>query len=169
MEKIYTLQNWEHDRDFRAEAGQEITEEVYNRMLECMPPLSLPREKAEQALHDYSIPVHGGFLMGEPHSTSPKSGKPLYLAFGMHDYGKGKHFFYLGLSVREKELDGTFYYFDCMNADVNRFFKASDFVNDDEAITFGANYEATVYKCTMQHGALVKREMLYDPWACMDN
>lgn len=164
---VYTMEKWQQDRSFSAEPGQEITEDVYNEMLNCMPPKTLPRGKAEQALQDYRIPVHAGFLMGEPHSAS-KDGQ-LYLAFGMNDYGKGKHYYYLGLSLPAKVLHGTYYYFDCLNAFVNDgLFKESEFADDAEAISTGANYEATVYKYEYKHGERVSSKVLYDPWACFD-
>ena len=95
---IYTLKQWETDRNFKAQPGQEITEAVYEEMLNCAPPLKLPREKVRQALQDYKITVYAGFLMGEPHS-SDRNGQ-YFLAFGAN----GKRFYYLGLSlpIREK-------------------------------------------------------------------
>ena len=166
---IYTKESWELDGSFSAEAGQEISAEVYNDMLNCMPPLSLPRATAEHALSVLKIPVHAGFLMGEPHSND--SAGQLYLAFGMNDYGKGKHYYYLGLSHEEKRTPAGFYYcFDCLNAFVsNRLFKASAFENDQEAIDFGANYEATVYKLEFNAaGEKVSSALLYDPYDCFN-
>jgi hypothetical protein len=70
--ELYTMEQWKADRTFKAEPGQEIAADVYEQMLNCMPPKTLPQEKARQALQDYKIPVHAGFLMGEPHSASPE-------------------------------------------------------------------------------------------------
>lgn len=155
---VYTMEKWQQDRSFSAEPGQEITEDVYNEMFNCMPPKTLPQGKAEQALQDYHIPVHAGFLMGASK-----------LAFGMNDYGKGKHYYYLGLSLPAKVLHGTYYYFDCLNAFVNDgLFQESEFADDAEAINTGANYEATVYKYEYRHGERVSSKVLYDPWACFD-
>lgn len=165
---IYTKADWEKDRTFNAEAGQEISEEIYNDMLNCMPPENLPRSKAEQALQDYSIPVHAGFLMGEPHSCN-KDGDQLYLAFGMNDYGKGKHYYYLGLSIKAPELHGKYYYFDCLNAVVNKYFLVSAFKDDNDAIKTAADYEATLYKYEFRHGERVSSAVLYDPWDCFNN
>lgn len=95
--KVYTMATWERDGVFKADPGQEITEDIYKQMLNCMPPKALPRKKVDQVLQDYNVPVHAGFLMGEPHSSNAKG--LLYLAFGMNDCGKGKHFYYLGLSA----------------------------------------------------------------------
>ena len=91
--ELYTMEQWKADRTFKAEPGQEITEDIYEEMLNCMPPRTLPREKARQALQDYKIPVNAGFLMGEPHSSDQRG--QYYLAFG----NNGKHYYYLGLSL----------------------------------------------------------------------
>lgn len=160
---IYTMQEWQNDRQFRAVPGQEITGEVYEQMYNTMPPKSIPQEKARQALTDYKIPVHAGFLMGEPHSTD-RDGKPLYLAFGMNDYGKGKRYYYLGLSRPYKVLHGQYYYFDCMNAFVNDgLFPAAEFENDAEAISKAADYEATLYKLEYNSGERISTAVLYQP------
>ena len=162
-ECIYTMQEWENDRKFRAVPGQEITAEVYDHMLNAMPPKSIPQEKARQALEEYQIPVHAGFLMGEPHSTD-RDGKQLYLAFGMNDYGKGKHYYYLGLSRPYKKLHGQYYFFDCMNAFVNGgLFPAAEFESDAEAIQKAADYEATLYKLEYDHGDRITTAVLYQP------
>lgn len=165
---IYTMAQWAQDRTFKAEPGQEISAEVYEEMLNCMPPETLPRDKARQALQDFSIPVHAGFLMGEPHSAS-KNG-PLYLAFGMNDYGKGKHYYYLGLSVKAPTLCGDYYYFDCMSSPPGgRYYEAAAFAGDQDAINTAANYEATLYKVTFdRNGDRARKVTLYDPWACFE-
>lgn len=78
---VYTRENWAADRTFKAAAGQEISEEIYNEMFECMPPLRLKE-------------AHGctaGFRMSEPYSH--RDGKPLYMAFGK----RGGKYYYLGL------------------------------------------------------------------------
>lgn len=175
MSNIYTMEQWTQDRTFNAEAGQEISADVYEQMLNCMPPESLPRNKARQALQDYNIPVHAGFLMGEPHSTD-RNGNQLYLAFGMNDYGKGKHYYYLGLSIAQPELNGDFYFFDCVgliyNGDISglpdNFVPVSTYKSDKEARADAANYEATLYRYTYEHDERVKTTLLYDPWACFE-
>ena len=123
---IYTMKDWEAAGSFDAEPGQEIEAEVYEQMLNCIPPKSIPSETAHKALEVYRIPVHAGFLMGEPHSTG-KDGLTLYLAFGMNDYGSGTrkdpHYYYLGLSPAIQPIaDGYYYFFDCMNAFLNKLF-----------------------------------------------
>ena len=156
---VYTMEQWKQDRDFKAQPGQEISRGVYEEMLCVMPPLSLPQNKARQALRDYHVPVHAGFLMGEP------VGCNLFHAFGSNDYGKGKHYYYLGLSRPAPELqDGDYHYFDCMNALVNDgLFTAGDFKDDNEAIEKAADYEATLYKYTYKDGQRTGSRILYEP------
>lgn len=166
---IYTPEQWQSDGTFSAQPGQEISAEIYEAMLNALQPHSLPRDKAQQALNDYNIPVHAGFLMGEMQDTD-ENGRPLYMAFGMNDYGKGKRYFYLGLSVKPPELHGDYYYFDCMNAFVTgRYFEAAAFGSEAEAIKTAANYEATLYKYTFRHGERTATATLYDPWKCFDD
>lgn len=161
-EQIYTMQQWQADRDFKAEPGQEITADVYDEMLNVIPPLSLPKEAARHALRTLNIPVHAGFLMGEP--TDSSADGLLYRAFGMNDYGKGKHYYYLGLSLQERKLNGSYYYFDCMNAFVNDgLFKAAEFDGDDDAIQHAANYEATLYKYEYKDGEIIDSAIIYEP------
>lgn len=170
---LYTMEQWTQDRSFKAEVGQEVSEEVYNEMLNAMPPKTLPRLKARYALSALKIPVHAGFLMGEPHSCD-KDGQ-LYLAFGMNDYGSGTrkepHYYYLGLSHEEQELNGCYYFFDCLGLLFNgdhtglpdNFIPASAFKDDKEAISTAANYEATLYKYEYKHGDRVSTATLYEP------
>lgn len=59
----YTLEAWRANREFNAEHGQEVAEEVYNEFFNVMPPERLPRRTAARALHDYGILVDSGFLV----------------------------------------------------------------------------------------------------------
>lgn len=97
---MYTMENWNADRYFKADPGQEITQEIYDAMLNGVPPKTLPPEMVVKSLEEYNVTVHAGFLMGEPDSDDSE-GRALYLAFGMN----GKHYFYLGLSpaIRKKQ------------------------------------------------------------------
>lgn len=162
-ESIYTSEQWAQDGDFKAQPGQEIDAAVYDEMFNALPPRRLPRETAEKALRDHKIPVHAGFLMGEPHSHD--DGGALYLAFGKNDYGHGAHYYYLGLSHKEQRIaDGEYYYMDCMNAFVNNgLFPAAEFADDAEAIREAANYEATLYKMTFKGGQRISSKELYSP------
>lgn len=164
----YTIEQWSSDGTFKAVPGQQIGESVYNHMLNCMPPKDLPSGTARQALSDFGIPVHAGFLMGEPYDAD-KNGRPRYMAFGMNDYGKGKKFYYLGLSTAAPVLHGKYYYLDCMNAFASGgLFPAEDFRNEDEAIDFAANYEATLIRIEYDHGRRVESKTVYDPWSIFD-
>lgn len=72
--EIYTRKDWEKDRSFSAKEGQEIEEDIYETMYNCLPPIRLPKRKETEG-------YESGFLMGEPHSFN-KQGEDLYLAFG---------------------------------------------------------------------------------------
>ncbi len=159
---MYTYAQWAKDGTFKAVPGQQIDEAIYEKMLNCMPPKDLPAGKAREVLSDFNIPVHAGFLMGEPYDTRKK--KPRYMAFGMNDYGKGKKFFYLGLSTAGTVLHGEYYFFDCMNAFVSdRPFLASSFDSEQEAIGYAADYEATLIWRKYDHGVMTASKVVYDP------
>lgn len=78
---VYTREQWAADRTFKAQAGQEITEEIYEEMLNVMPPLRLKNSEGCTA----------GFRMSEPYTH--RNGQPLYMAFGK----RGGKYYYLGL------------------------------------------------------------------------
>lgn len=160
---IYTLEQWKRDRVFKADPGQEITEEVYSEMKNCVPPKDLPADKAEQALQSYKIPVHDGFLMGEA-ADSDKDG-PLFHAFGLNDFGKGKHFYYLGLSHQLKEMpDGIYYFLDGMNALPNGgMIPANKFRDEAEAIQTAADTESTLYRYEYRNGQRIDSKVLHEP------
>lgn len=173
--KVYTAEQWKKDRIFNAKPGQEIDEEIYFEMLNALPPESLPRKKAVEALEVYNIPIHKGFLMGEPHSCD-KEGNQLYAAFGMNDFGKSinhkePRYYYLGLSRKAPELDGIYYYFDCLGLifDERRtglpdnVAPAKTFEDDDDAIRHAADFEATLYKAEYKNGEEVNTVVLYEP------
>lgn len=82
----YTMDDWRNDRDFSALPGQEISEEIFDEWLDCLPPLSIPRS-AEYC----------GFLCSEP--VRHDSAGALYHAFG----SKSGRFYYLGLMHAEGE------------------------------------------------------------------
>lgn len=159
---IYDMEQWGKDGTFKADPGQEITEEVYNQMLNGLPPKDLPGQTALDAMRKYGITVHYGFLMGEPDRCD--SAGQLYLAFGMSDYGKGKKYYYLGLAHEREKLNGMYYYFDCMNAFVNGYFKISEFKDEQEAIKTALDYEATLYKEEYRDGELINNAVIYDPF-----
>jgi hypothetical protein len=92
--EIYTHEQWEKDRSFSAKVGQEVEEGIYEEVLNCLPPLRLPKECAYSA----------GFRVGEPHchEQSKKTGEflPHYAAFGRRE---GKCYF-LGYMNRYGEI-----------------------------------------------------------------
>lgn len=161
---IYDMKQWKHDRMFSAHPGQEVTADIYKEFLECMPPLTLPRQTALKAMTDYGKPIHSGFLMGEPHD-SDRNGL-LYMAFGMYEELPGvNRYYYLGLSHANKSINGEFYYFDCLNAFINEgYFPVSDFKDEKEAIEYAINYEAELYKLTIKDNAIVSSKKIYDPF-----
>lgn len=83
----YTRADWERSGTFNARPGQSITADVYDEMLNCMPPYSLPRYLRRDG-HTK------GFLMGEP--TSSDAQGLLYMAFVRH----GLRHYYYGLVHR---------------------------------------------------------------------
>lgn len=94
---IYTYKQWAQDGDFKAQPGQEIEPEVYEEMLNVVPPKSIPRKEADRIAQRHNIPVNAGFLMGEPHSSD--AGGTLYHAF---IYYNGRCF-YGGLAHARQE------------------------------------------------------------------
>ena len=165
---VYTMDQWKKDRSFKAAPGQEISADVYEEFLTAVPPEDLPAAKAREALQEYRIPVHKGFLYGEPTTSSPEG--LLYRAFGSNDYGHGCRYYYLGLSPQAPQLSGVYYSMDCMNAFVNDgVFSAAEFESEAEAIQTAANYEATLYRHEYRDGVRISSAVIYDPWACFDN
>lgn len=88
---VYTMTDWKRDCGFKAKAGQEITEEIYNEMLNTMPPLKIPQAGREIAEKCGIIPA-AGFLMGEPYEFGAAG--TLYRMFVKDPAGK---FYYAGL------------------------------------------------------------------------
>ena len=78
-EQAYTMDHWRADRDFKARPGQEVSPDVYEEMLNVMPPIRLSEEAAAIARDRFGILRSAGFLMGEPHASDQDG--PLYLAF----------------------------------------------------------------------------------------
>lgn len=154
---IYTMYGWKRDGSFRADPGQEVEEGIYNRMLDVMPPLSLPREAVKHVLDSFGIGIHGGFLMGE--AVRHEDGKPVYHAFG----DAGGKYFYLGLFPEAEPKTETFYYLECGNAIAEGLYPATDFDGDADAIRTAADYEATLYKVEYVDGVRTGAAVLYDP------
>lgn len=158
--KLYTMSQWNKDRVFKAEPGQAISKKVYDQMLYCLPSKNLPNEAGLYALRIFGIPVHSGFLMGEP-ETADKNGI-LYRAFGMNNFGKPKYF-YLGLSTEGEMLNGDYYYFDCLEDLGNdNLYPVKRFRSEKEAIITAMRYEATLYKRTYDQGTVTNETKLHD-------
>lgn len=64
--RIYTMKDWEKDGAFSAAVGQVVSNDVFNEMLNCVPPA-----------------YYGGGLMqvGEPISTDKETYKSLFSTF----------------------------------------------------------------------------------------
>lgn len=176
-EIIYTMEDWHRDGVFKADPGQRITAEVYNAMRDIMPPLDMPRETARRALRVLRVPVHSGFLMGEP-ETHDDEGRPLYRAFASNNYGTPKYF-YVGLSPREELLQGVLYLFDCMDGTLGDGPLTADQVceritgkagtyTEAELKTIAADYEADLYRQEYKAGRLVNEKKLYNAWGMFD-
>ena len=160
---VYTMEQWREDRTFNAKPGQEITEALYFEMLNALPPEDLPAETARQALSKYRLPIHNGFLMGEPHSTG-YNGELLYLAFGYSDYGRGVHYYYLGLSGAAPKLAGVYYFFDGLEDIGDDNLKPAEIYDGEaEAIRQAADIEATLYRQEYTDGILTAEAVLYEP------
>lgn len=93
---IYTMEQWTANGEFNAEPLQEISAEIYNKMLNAMPPYNLPALTAERAAEELRLFIRSGFLMAEPKGAD-KDGNLLYLAFGRTK----EQYFYLGLSLEK--------------------------------------------------------------------
>ena len=92
--EIYTREQWNKNRSFAAKVGQEVEEDIYWDMYDCLPPLRLPRECGYAS----------GFRVGEPyiHEQSAKTGEWLahYAAFGKN----GDKYYFLGHLNKYGEL-----------------------------------------------------------------
>ena len=158
--KLYTMSQWNRDRVFKAEPGQAISEAVYDQMLHCLPSKNLPNETGLYALRILGIPVHSGFLMGEP-ETADKNGI-LYRAFGMNNFGKPKYF-YLGLSTEGEMLNGDYYYFDCLeDLGQDNLYPTNKFRSERQAVLTARQYEANLFKRSYDHGNITNEVKLHD-------
>lgn len=82
--EIYTKEDWHRDRSFSATPGQEVEEEIYQRMYDILPILPLPVRRE-------TVGYDSGFCVSEPASTDEK-GRETFSAFAQ----KNGHFYYLG-------------------------------------------------------------------------
>ncbi len=100
--KIYTKEDWALDRTFSAEIGQEVTEEIYDEMFDCMPPITLAAGTALNA----RLGIVAGFRVGESyiHAKCIKTVEflPFNAAFGRT--ADRKHFYFLGNQNKYGEI-----------------------------------------------------------------
>lgn len=160
---VYTAHRWEDDGELKAEPGQEIDEQIYNDMFNVLPPLPLPRAATAETWKRYRIPIHGGFMMGEPITSDSEKGLQ-YMAFGFNGFGHGEKYFYLGLYPEEPKKQGTYYFFedlDDMEGDGLR--PAADFADDAAAIRYAIDHETGVKRMTFEGGELAEQVALYTP------
>lgn len=81
--EIYTKADWHNDHNFSAKPGQEIEYEIYDEMLNVLPPERMPMRDETAG--------YIGFCVGEPASTDER-GAFTYSTFGRRN---GKYY-YLG-------------------------------------------------------------------------
>ena len=82
----YTNEDWARDESFAAAPGQEVTERIYEYMLNVLQPIRLPRCKRTEGFS-------AGFMVGEAASSDLDTGKTLYSAFGKC----GERYYFIGL------------------------------------------------------------------------
>ncbi len=91
--KKYTREDWSIDGNFSAEIGQEIEEEIYWQMYDCLPPFSLTGGTPLNR----KLGIVAGFRVGEPYIhdeyCNGKEYGAFYSAFGKTADGK---FYFLG-------------------------------------------------------------------------
>lgn len=64
---------------------------------------------------------------------------------------------------RETLLNGPYYHFESMDADITGFYPVSQFTGDRQAILKAAEYEATLYRKELKEGKVIASTVLYDP------
>jgi len=81
--KIYDQAQWTEDKTFKAKPGQQITEEVFEHFLNCLPPICWR---------------NGQFLCSEPYDANTGNGHFRYNAFMQI----GDKYYYAGLKTRQQ-------------------------------------------------------------------
>ena len=71
-EKIYTMADWERDKTLSPAIGQEVSREVFNEQLNCVPPAY------------YS---NGIMQVGEPYGTDKETYKSLFTTYVRNENG----------------------------------------------------------------------------------
>lgn len=86
-----------------AERGQEVTEQVFDRFLNILPPIRLNGGQATKDGH----PVYGGFQVGEAHSDYKDANgnySPVYATFT----SRGGRYYFEGYNFRGEVNSETF-------------------------------------------------------------
>jgi hypothetical protein len=159
---IYNNSDWERDEVFKALPGQQITEDIYSDMMNVLPPRDLPRAAITEAWERYRIPVHGGFMMGEPHDS--EGGRNRYMAFVSNNFGHGTKCYYIGLFAEDLRLEGEYYRF----YDLEDFtgvdpIPVARFADDAKAIQRAADLETSLSRVMYKNGQEVENKKLYQP------
>lgn len=84
---VYTMENWRNDGSLKLSVGQFIDEEVFEQLLDSVPPQTYGR---------------GIFQPGEAYDANANTGKPLYMTFVKEDLWK-----YVGLCAENSTKDET--------------------------------------------------------------
>ena len=86
QEEIYTMQDWRNDKSLKVQIGQYIDEEVFEQLLDSMPPITYSR---------------GIFQPGEAYDHNMETGESLYQTFVKDD----DLYKYVGLCQQGKTTD----------------------------------------------------------------
>lgn len=70
--EVYTMEQWNLDKEFKAQIGQEVSDEVFEEMRDCVPPAY------------YS---QGIMQVGEPYDADAETYENLYATFVRTDNG----------------------------------------------------------------------------------
>lgn len=159
---IYTAEQWDRDEALAAFPGQEIDAEIYESLLDVVPPLSLPWVAMNIGQDVYNICAQWGFLMGEAASTTEAG--PVYRAFGRRSTDGEKHYYYLGLFPAERDLNGMFYYFGPGKGMYNSILLPESALQDRKtAIRAAEESGAILYFYELTRGRYVDSKKLYAP------
>lgn len=86
QEEIYTMQDWRNDKSLKVQIGQYIDEEVFEQLLDSIPPITYSR---------------GVFQPGEAYDHNMETGNPLYQTFVKNN----DLYQYVGLCQQGKTTD----------------------------------------------------------------
>lgn len=110
QEEIYTMQDWRNDKSLKVQIGQYIDEEVFEQLLDSIPPITYSR---------------GVFQPGEAYDHNIETGEPLYQTFVKNN----DLYQYVGLCQQGKTTDeskfsmGNYYRNNNMQENINKMEK----------------------------------------------